>query len=66
MHRSISFALPLALAFVAGAAFAPLAQRLLPSAQAQTSAAPPALTPTIIDVAALKVATGPRSRESTA
>jgi len=54
MNRSISFALPLALAFVAGAALSPLAQRLLPSAQAQTAAAPPALTPMIIDVAALK------------
>ncbi len=56
MHRSLSFALPLALAFAAGAAFSPLAQRLLPSAQAQTAAPPalPALMPMIIDVAALK------------
>ena len=52
MHRSLSFVLPLALAFVAGAAFSPVAQRLLPSAHAQTAAA--ALTPMIIDVAALK------------
>ena len=49
MHRSLSFALPLALAFVAGAAFSPLAQRLLPSAQAQT-AAPPALVTRIIQL----------------
>ena len=55
MHRSLSFALPLALAFAAGAAFSPLAQRLLPSAQAQTPA-PPALAPMIIDIAALKEA----------
>jgi len=56
MHRSLSLALPLALAFAAGVAFSPLAQWLLPSAQAQTAAppAPPALTPMIIDVAALK------------
>ena len=56
MNRTLSFTLPLALAFAAGAAFSPLAQRLLPSAQAQTAAAPapPALTPMIIDVAALK------------
>jgi len=53
MHRSLSLALPLALAFAAGAAFSPLAQRLLPSAHAQAAAAP-ALTPMIIDVAALK------------
>ena len=51
MHRSLSFALPVALAFVAGAAFSPVAQRLLPSAHAQAAAA---LTPMIIDVAALK------------
>jgi len=54
MHRSLSFALPLALAFAAGALLSPLAQRMLPSAQAQTAAAPPALAPMIIDVAALK------------
>ena len=45
MHRSLSFALPLALAFAAGALLSPLAQRMLPSAQAQTAAAPPALAP---------------------
>ncbi len=54
MHRSLSFALPLALAFAAGATLSPLVQRLLPSAQAQTAAPPPALTPMMIDVAALK------------
>ena len=53
MHRSLSLALPLALAFAAGATLSPLVQQLLPSAQAQT-AAPPALTPMLIDVAALK------------
>jgi mannose-6-phosphate isomerase-like protein (cupin superfamily) len=51
MHRSLSFVLPVALAFVAGAAFSPVAQRLLPSAHAQAAAT---LTPMIIDVAALK------------
>jgi mannose-6-phosphate isomerase-like protein (cupin superfamily) len=50
-------ALPVALAFVAGIAFSPVAQRLLPDAHAQASAppaAPVALTPMIIDVAGLK------------
>jgi mannose-6-phosphate isomerase-like protein (cupin superfamily) len=46
-------ALPLGLAFVAGLAVSPVAQRLLPSAQAQ-AAAPAALVPMIIDIAALK------------
>ena len=46
-------ALPLGLAFVAGLAVSPVAQRLLPSAQAQAPAAA-ALTPMIIDIAALK------------
>jgi mannose-6-phosphate isomerase-like protein (cupin superfamily) len=48
----IAHALPLGLAFAAGIAVSPIAQRLLPSAQAQTPA--PGLTPMIIDVAALK------------
>ena len=50
-------ALPLGLAFVAGLAVSPVAQRLLPSAQAQSPAptpAPAALVPMIIDIAALK------------
>jgi mannose-6-phosphate isomerase-like protein (cupin superfamily) len=42
----------LAFAFVAGIAVAPLAQRLLPGAQAQ----PAGLTPMIIDIAAIKEA----------
>ena len=46
-------ALPLGLAFVAGIAVSPVAQRLLPSALAQAPAAA-ALTPMIIDIAALK------------
>ncbi|MEQ1682052.1 MAG: cupin domain-containing protein [Burkholderiaceae bacterium] len=46
-------ALPLGLAFVAGLAVSPIAQRLLPSAQAQAPA-PAALVPMIIDIAALK------------
>ncbi len=48
--------LPLGLAFVAGLAISPVAQQLLPDAHAQASApaAGPALTPMIIDVAALK------------
>jgi mannose-6-phosphate isomerase-like protein (cupin superfamily) len=46
-------ALPLGLAFVAGLAVSPIAQRLLPSAQAQAPA-PAALVPLIIDIAALK------------
>ena len=46
-------ALPLGLAFVAGIAVSPIAQRLLPSAQAQAPAAA-ALVPMIIDIAALK------------
>lgn len=46
-------ALPLGLAFVAGLAVSPVAQRLLPSAQAQAPA-PAALVPMIIDIAALK------------
>ncbi len=44
--------LSLALAFGAGLAVSPLAQRLLPSAQAQA----PGLTPMIIDIAAIKEA----------
>jgi mannose-6-phosphate isomerase-like protein (cupin superfamily) len=55
MHRSLSYALPLVAAFVAGAALSPLAQHLLPDAHAQTAASP-ALTPMIVDVAALKEA----------
>ena len=48
-------ALPVALAFVAGIAFSPVAQRLLPDAHAQASApAAAGLAPMIIDVAALK------------
>jgi mannose-6-phosphate isomerase-like protein (cupin superfamily) len=49
-------ALPVALAFVAGIALSPVAQRLLPDAHAQASAppAPAGLAPMIIDVAALK------------
>ena len=55
----IVHALPLGLAFVAGLAVSPVAQRLLPDAHAQASApaaaaAAPALAPMIIDVAALK------------
>ena len=52
----IAVALPVSLAFVAGIAFAPIAQRLLPDAHAQASApaAAPGLAPMIIDVAALK------------
>lgn len=46
-------ALPLGLAFAAGIAVSPVAQRLLPSAQAQAPA-PAALVPMIIDIAALK------------
>ena len=45
-------ALPLGLAFVAGLAASPIAQHLLPSAQAQAPST--ALTPMIIDIAALK------------
>jgi mannose-6-phosphate isomerase-like protein (cupin superfamily) len=44
--------LALALAFTAGIAVSPLAQQLLPSAQAQA----PGLTPMIIDIAAIKEA----------
>ena len=40
----------IALAFGAGLAFSPLAQRILPSAQAQA----PGLSPMIIDIAAIK------------
>ncbi len=49
-------ALPVALAFVAGIAISPIAQRLLPDAHAQASApaAAPGLAAAIIDVAALK------------
>ena len=54
-------ALSIAVAFAAGVAASPLAQRLLPSAQAQASApaaaapaAPAAMLPMIIDIAALK------------
>lgn len=55
----IVHALPLGLAFVAGLAVSPIAQRLLPDVQAQASApaatpAGPALASLIIDVAALK------------
>lgn len=54
----IAFALSIGLAFVAGLAVSPAAQRLLPEAHAQaTAAAPPpmaAMTPMILDVAALK------------
>ena len=46
-------ALSLGLAFVTGLSVSPVAQRLLPSAQAQAPA-PAALTPMIIDIAALK------------
>ena len=52
-------ALPVALAFAAGALLTPLAQRLIPTAQAQASvptAAPAGLSAAIIDVAALKEA----------
>jgi len=45
-------ALSVAIAFAAGIAVSPLAQRLLPSAQAQA----PGLTPMIIDIAAIKEA----------
>jgi mannose-6-phosphate isomerase-like protein (cupin superfamily) len=48
----IAHALPLGLAFAAGIAVSPLAQRLLPSARAQMPA--PGLAAMIIDVAALK------------
>jgi mannose-6-phosphate isomerase-like protein (cupin superfamily) len=44
--------LSVAVAFAAGIAVSPLAQRLLPSAQAQA----PGLTPMIIDIAAIKEA----------
>jgi len=44
--------LSIAIAFTAGIAVSPLAQRLLPSAQAQA----PGLTPMIIDIAAIKEA----------
>jgi len=47
-------ALSVGLAFIAGLAVSPIAQQLLPHAHAQTPAAAPALTPMIIDVAALK------------
>ena len=53
----IVHALPVGLAFVTGLAASPIAERLLPDAHAQASAptaAPAALTPMIIDVAALK------------
>ena len=50
----IAHALPLGLAFAAGIAVSPIAQRLMPSAQAQTPAPAAGLTATIIDVAALK------------
>ena len=45
--------LSLGLAFVAGIAISPIAQRLLPSARAQATAPAP-LVPMIIDIAALK------------
>jgi mannose-6-phosphate isomerase-like protein (cupin superfamily) len=44
--------LSVAIAFAAGIAVSPIAQRLLPSAQAQA----PGLTPMIIDIAAIKEA----------
>jgi mannose-6-phosphate isomerase-like protein (cupin superfamily) len=47
------FVAPLALAFVAGASFQPLVERLMPEAHAQ---APAALTPALIDIAAIKEA----------
>jgi mannose-6-phosphate isomerase-like protein (cupin superfamily) len=52
-------ALPATLAFIAGLAVSPLAERLLPEAHAQAAAAsapaaPGALVPMILDVAALK------------
>jgi mannose-6-phosphate isomerase-like protein (cupin superfamily) len=54
----IIHALPIAAAFVAGIAVSPIAQHLLPSAQAQAASGAAAtastLTPMIIDVAALK------------
>ncbi len=50
----IALVVPVGLAFVAGMALSPLAQRLLPSARAQAPAAAPGLVPAIIDVAALK------------
>ena len=52
----IVHALPLGLAFIIGLAVSPIAQHLLPDAHAQASApaAAPAMTPMIIDVAALK------------
>ena len=54
----LAHVVPLVLAFAAGAATSPIAQRLLPSAHAQASApaAPPApsMVPMIIDIAALK------------
>lgn len=52
----IVHAFPIGLAFVAGLAASPIAQRLLPDAHAQASApaAAPSLVPMIIDVAALK------------
>jgi mannose-6-phosphate isomerase-like protein (cupin superfamily) len=49
----IAIVLPVAVAFVAGIVVAPLLQHVLPSAQAQAPASA-ALTPMIIDVAALK------------
>jgi len=54
----LAHVVPLVLAFAAGAATSPIAQRLLPSVHAQASApaAPPApsMVPMIIDIAALK------------
>lgn len=51
-----AYSIPLALAFSAGMAAMPIAQRLLPAAFAQSPAALPALTPMIVDVAALREA----------
>ena len=47
-------ALSISLAFIAGIAVSPAAQRLLPSAQAQAPAVGSPLVPMIIDIAALK------------
>ena len=50
----LTVALPVVLAFVAGLAASPTAQRLLPNANAQASGNASGLVPMIIDVAALK------------
>ena len=49
----INVALPVGLAFVAGLAVSPFVHQLMPSALAQTTAAPPGLVPMIIDAGAL-------------